>query len=74
MFNYNKIENISLRLRCVKRNENFRCKTFSNSMMQGQIHHGVGDTESTLWKSKYQLLSALKTVELVYNHIVFITK
>ena len=42
-------------------------------MMQGQIHHGVGDTESALWKSKYQLLSALKTVELVYR-TVFITK
>ena len=27
----NKIENISLRLRCVKRNKNFPRKTFSNS-------------------------------------------
>ena len=43
-------------------------------MMQGQIHHGVGDTVNILWKSKYQLLSALKTVQLVYNPTVFITK
>ena len=43
-------------------------------MMQGQIYHGVGDTVSTIWKSKYQLFSALKTVQLVYNRTVFIKK
>ena len=43
-------------------------------MMQGQIYHGVGDTVNILWKSKYQLLSALKTVQLVYNRTVLKTK
>ena len=43
-------------------------------MMQGQIYRGVGDTVNILWKSKYQLLSAFKTVQLVYNHTVFLNK
>ena len=41
-------------------------------MMQGQIYRGVGDTVNILWKSKYQLLSAFKTVQLVYNRTVFL--
>ena len=43
-------------------------------MMQGQIYCGVGDTVNILWKSKYQLLSAFKTVQLVYNRTVFLNK
>jgi len=44
-------------------------------MMQGQIYRGVGDTVNILWKSKYQLLNALKTVQYsVYNRTVLKTK
>ena len=44
-------------------------------MMQGQIYRGVWDTVNIiLWKSKYQLLSAFKTVQLVYNRTVFLNK